>query len=80
MDTRELELMHRQNSIDTCSEEWRHQCECKYVVSMKTLKQRRRYMALASNARSKAAYTKLFDGVKHLFFQEREKALIAKGS
>jgi hypothetical protein len=65
---------------DIWSEEWRHQCECKYVVSMKTLKQRRSYMALAANARSKAAYTKLFDGVKDLFFQEKEKALIAKNS
>lgn len=57
--------------VDTYSEEWRHECECRYVLSLKNLNDRRNYMSLVRKSRRKEAIKKLEEGVKNLFYYKR---------
>lgn len=68
------EEAERLGKLDT--EEWRHACEVRHVLSMPTLMDRRDYLDLAEKHRGKVAGQKLRDAVSAEWLRRREEMAV----
>lgn len=63
--------------MDTSSEEWRFECECRYVLNMRKREQRRSYLDGVRKKRGEAAALRLEDGVRAMWEVRRGANVLA---
>lgn len=62
-----LVLLHDGREVGNYSEEWRLECEAKFVVNMATLDKRRSYLSAVAEKRGNAESLKLQDRIRSLW-------------
>ena len=53
--------------VSSASEEWRHECEARYILKLPSLEQRRAWLADLERRRGKAAVDRLRDTMSQLW-------------